>query len=47
MFNALGGLGGGGKADASLADQMVIISTLVSGRMEEGNRAKMETDRFS
>lgn len=25
MFNALGGLGGGGKADASLADQMVIV----------------------
>jgi hypothetical protein len=23
MFNALGGLGGGGKADATLADQMV------------------------
>jgi hypothetical protein len=25
MFNALSGLGGGGKADATLADDMVII----------------------
>lgn len=29
MFNALGGLGGGGKTDATLADDMVITNSLL------------------
>lgn len=29
MFNALGGLGGGGKADVTLADNMVSLSSQV------------------
>lgn len=48
MFNALGGLGGGGHADATLADEMVIGSYTCS--RENGRRklgAKMETNRFS
>lgn len=34
MFNALGGLGGGGKADAHLADQMV--SSPILGAIPRG-----------
>jgi hypothetical protein len=46
MFNALGGLGGGGKADATLADQMVIIFFfLLPWENREDNGAEMETDR--
>ncbi len=30
MFNALGGLGGGGKTDATLADNMVSLSFCIS-----------------
>jgi hypothetical protein len=29
MFNALGGMGGGGKSDATLADNMVTTSSLI------------------
>jgi hypothetical protein len=32
MFNALSGLGGGGKADPTLADQMVSFRTFLVGR---------------
>lgn len=34
MFNALGGLGGGGKTDATLADNMVRIFHLPSPRAQ-------------
>jgi MFS family permease len=47
MFNALGGMGGGGKSDATLADNMVTTSSLIFPKLQADGLVYKNTALYS